>query len=88
MNIPSAFRKLLVPTIFLLSGFVVLPSQAEENKDQRYLCNGTYGNAIDSGVWDGVFNAANENDAANQARAKFMPTGSGAWIKVFICRKL
>lgn len=88
MSILTAFRKILVPAICFLSVFTVLPSHAKESKSQQYICSGSHGDATDSGLWDGVFNANNEADAASQAENKFMPTGPGAWVKVFFCRAL
>lgn len=88
MNLSTTFRQLLVPTVFILSTLAILPSHAAANKSQQYICSGSHGDATDSGLWDGIFNANNEADAANQAKIKFMPPGPGGWVNVFFCRIL
>lgn len=57
-------------------------------KSQQYICSGSHGDAVGSGLWDGILNANSEADAASQAKVKFMPPGRGAWVKVFFCRVL
>ncbi|CNL46307.1 hypothetical protein [Yersinia proxima] len=88
MSLSTEFRKFLVPTVFLLSTFAILPSHAVVAKSQQYICSGSHGDATDTGLWDGIFNANSEADAANQATIKYMPPGPGAWVKVFFCRAM
>jgi hypothetical protein len=88
MNLSTAFRQLVVPTVFLLSTLAISPSHAEVNQSQRYICSGAHGDESDLGLWDGIFNANNEADAINQAKIKFMPPGPGGVVSVFFCRLL
>jgi hypothetical protein len=88
MNLSTAFRQLVVPTVFLLPTLAILPSHAEVNQSQQYICSGAHGDEAGLDLWDSIFNANSEADAINQAKIKFMPSGPGGGVGVFFCRLL
>lgn len=53
----------------------------------KYYCNGSYGDAIDAGLWDNFYNANSESDAASQAKEEYMGTLPGSYVRVKQCKK-